>query len=84
MGLTIYRGGLKFRIRFKALIGAIFILIASILYAGRYICAAIGASKSDTWCEKEFAVFLSIVPSNLLKMKNQSPAKLRGSDFLLK
>lgn len=48
------------------IIGSIFVLTASILFSTRYICAAIGATKSNVWSDKDFGVFLSNTPLILL------------------
>ncbi|MCP3027052.1 hypothetical protein [Halobacillus sp. A5] len=50
----------------KTRVGVSFLLIATILYATRYICAAIGGIGATTWGSKEFAEELSHVPGNLM------------------
>lgn len=50
----------------KGIMGAIFLLIATMFYSVRYICASIGLSNSDTWTLEEFNVILKNVPNNLL------------------
>ncbi len=50
----------------KSFLGSIFVLISTILYLTRYICAAIGVSTGGTWSIEEFNVFLKNVPNNLL------------------
>ncbi|PCD82206.1 hypothetical protein CNQ87_16520 [Lysinibacillus fusiformis] len=50
----------------KGIFGSIFLLISTMFYLTRYICASIGVSKSSTWSTEEFNVFLKNVPNNLL------------------
>lgn len=50
----------------KGIMGAIFLLISTMFYLVRYICASIGLSNSDRWDLEEFYVILKNVPNNLL------------------
>lgn len=50
----------------KTHIGIHFLIIASILYAARYICGAMGAIGAQEWSKEEFANYLSYVPNGLM------------------
>lgn len=50
----------------KTYIEIYFLIIASILYAARYISGAMGAIGATEWSKEEFANYLSYVPDGLM------------------
>ncbi len=50
----------------SSIYSSIFLLISTLLFSTRYICAAIGASKDNTWSVDVFNVYLTNVPVILL------------------
>lgn len=50
----------------KTHIGTSFLIIASILYAARYISGAMGAIGATEWSKEEFTKHLSYVPDGLM------------------
>ncbi|SDZ44520.1 hypothetical protein SAMN05421736_1137 [Evansella caseinilytica] len=49
----------------KKIIGAIFLLISTILYSTKYITAAIAGANDATWGTKDFTRYLSYTPNAL-------------------
>ncbi|MFB5663066.1 hypothetical protein [Alteribacillus sp. HJP-4] len=50
----------------KTSIGISFLFMATILYATRFICGAIGRIGATTWGEKDFARYMSHIPISLM------------------